>query len=71
MQSFLVSVFVACVEPIILFGEGDKWDYDYQWTCEDKAPQYIQIKAYQELPYTRTETMDLFNRFPVTEVPSE
>ena len=25
MQSFLVSVLVACVEPIILFGEGDQY----------------------------------------------
>ena len=71
MQSFLVSVLVACVEPIIIFGEGDQWDYEYEWVCEDKQPQNMQIKAYQELPYTRTETMDLFNRFPVSEAMSE
>ena len=71
MQSFLVSVLVACVEPIILFGEGDQWDYEYQWTCKDSSPQYLQIKTYQQLPYTRTQTVDLFNRFPVSEVPVE
>ena len=71
MQSFLVSVLVACVEPIVTFGEGEQWDYDYRWTCEESSPQYLQIKAYQQLPYTRTQTVDLFNRFPVSEVPVE
>ena len=71
MQSFLVSVLVACVEPIIILGEGDEWDYEYQWTCEEPTPRYLQIKAYQQLPYTNTETVDLFNRSPVSEVSVE
>ena len=71
MQSFLVSVLVACVEPIILFGEGDQWDYEYQWICEEPTPENLQIKAYQELPYTNTETVDLFNRSPVSGVSVE
>ena len=71
MQSFFVSVLVACVEPIIVLGEGDEWDYEYQWTCEEPTPENLQIKAYQELPYTNTETVDLFNRSPVSEVPVE
>jgi hypothetical protein len=71
MQSYLISILVACVEPIILLGEGDEWDYEYQWTCQDPTPRYLQIKAYQELPYTKTETVDLFNRSPVREAMSE
>jgi len=71
MQSYLISILVSCVEPIILFGEGDQWDYEYQWTCEDPTPRYLQIKAYQQLPYTNTETVDLFNRSPVSEVSVE
>ena len=71
MQSYLISILVACVEPIIILGEGDEWDYDYQWTCEEPRPRYLQIKAYQQLPYTNTETVDLFNRSPVREAHSE
>jgi len=71
MQSYLISILVACVEPIIILGDGDQWDYDYQWTCEETTPQYLQIKAYQQLPYTKTETVDLFNRSPVREAHSE
>ena len=71
MQSYLISILVACVEPIIIYGEGDNWDYEYQWVCEDKTVEGLQIKAYQELPYTKTETIDLFNRFPVSEVSGE
>ena len=71
MQSYLISILVACVEPIIIYGEGDNWDYEYQWVCEDKTAEGMQIKAYQELPYTKTETIDLFNRFPVSEVSGE
>jgi hypothetical protein len=71
MQSYLISILVACVEPIILFGESDQRDYEYQWTCQDPTPRYLQIKAYQELPYTKTETVDLFNRSPVREAMSE
>ena len=71
MQSYLISILVACVEPIIILGEGDEWDYEYQWTCEDPEPRYLQIKAYQQLPYTNTETVDLFNRSPVREVTVE
>lgn len=71
MQSYLVSILITCVEPVIVYGEGDKWDYEYQWVCEEQPPQELQIKAYQELPYTKTETIDLFNRLPVSEVSSE
>ena len=71
MQSYLISILISCVEPIITFGEGDEWDYHYQWVCEDPTPRYLQIKAYQELPYTKTETVDLFNRSPVREAFSE
>jgi len=71
MQSYLISILISCVEPIVFFGEGDSWDYEYQWVCEDPTPRYLQIKAYQELPYTKTETVDLFNRSPVREVYSE
>ena len=71
MQSYLISILVACGEPIIIYGEGDSWDYEYQWVCEDKEPENFQIKAYQELPYTRTQTVDLFNRLPVSEASGE
>lgn len=71
MKSYLISILVACVEPIIIHGEGDDWDYDYQWTCVETTPQNLQIKAYQELPYTKTETVDLFNRSPIVEVSVE
>ena len=71
MQSYLISILISCVEPIVIYGEGDSWDYEYQWICEDKKPEGLQIKAYREMPYTKTETVDLFNRFPVSEVPSE
>ena len=71
MQSYFISILVSCIEPVSIFGEGDSWDYEYHWVCEDPSPQYLQIKAYQEMPYTKTETIDLFNRFPVSEVASE
>ena len=71
MQSYLISILVSCVAPVVVFGEGDSWDYNHQWVCEDKPLEGLQIKAYQEMPYTKTETIDLFNRFPVSEVPSE
>ena len=71
MQSYFISILVSCIEPISIFGEGDSWDYEYQWVCEQPSMQNLQIKAYQEMPYTKTETIDLFNRFPVTEVSSE
>ena len=71
MQSYLISILISCVEPIVFFGEGDSWDYEYQWICEEPTPRYLQIKAYQELPYTKTETVDLFNRSPIREAYSE
>lgn len=71
MQSYLISILVTCIEPIVIYGDGDNWDYEYQWVCEDESPEHLQIKAYQELPYTRTQTVDLFNRLPVSEVLSE
>ncbi len=71
MQSYLISILVSCVALVVVFGEGDSWDYNHQWICEDKTLEGLQIKAYQEMPYTKTETIDLFNRFPVSEVPSE
>ena len=45
MQSYLISILVSCVEPIVFFGEGDSWDYEYQWVCEDPTPRYLQIKG--------------------------
>ena len=71
MQSYFISILVSCIEPISIFGEADSWDYEYQWVCEDPSQQNLQIKAYQEMPYTKTETIDLFNRFPVSEAASE
>ena len=71
MQSYLISILITCVEPIVIYEEGDNWDYEYQWVCEDKTIENLQIKAYQELPYTRTQTVDLFNRLPESEVPVE
>ena len=71
MQSYFISILVSCIEPISIFGEGDSWDYEYQWVCEDPSTQNLQIKAYQEMPFTKTETIDLFNRFPVSEVTGE
>ena len=71
MQSYFISILISCVEPIVTYGDGDDWDYEYQWICEDKELEGLQIKAYQEMPYTKTETIDLFNRFPVSEVSSE
>jgi len=72
MHSYFISILTACVSPVITFGEGDEWDYDYQWTCEEPSSAYnLQIKAYQRLPETKTQTVDLFNRFPVSEVPVE
>ena len=71
MQSYFISILVSCIEPISIFEEGDSWDYEYQWVCEDPSVHNLQIKAYQEMPYTKTETIDLFNRFPVSEVPVE
>ena len=71
MQSYLISILITCVEPIVIYEEGDNWDYEYQWVCDDKTIENLQIKAYQELPYTRTETVDLFNRLPESEVPVE
>ena len=71
MQSYFISILISCVEPIVIYGEGDNWDYEYRWVCEDKNPEGLQIKAYREMPYTKAETIDLFNRFPVSEVSSE
>ena len=71
MQSYFISILISCGEPIVTYGDGDDWDYEYQWICEDKELQGLQIKAYQEMPFTKTETIDLFNRFPVSEVPVE
>ena len=39
--------------------------------AKSQTPRYLQIKAYQQLPYTNTETVDLFNRSPVREAMSE
>ena len=71
MQSYLISILVSCVAPVVVFGEGDSWDYNHQWICDDPPPHNLKVKAYREMPYTKTETIDLFNRFPVSEVPSE
>jgi hypothetical protein len=71
MQSYFISILVSCVQTVVTFEDGDSWDYEYQWVCEEPSPNDIQVKAYQELPYTRTETVDLFNRIPVSEVPVE
>ena len=71
MQSYFISILITCVEPIVIFGEGENWEYEYQWVCEEPTQEYLQIKAYQELPVTRTQTVDLFNRFPVSEVSGE
>ena len=71
MQSYFISILVSCVQPVVNFQDGDKWDYEYQWTCEEPSQNNIQIKAYQELPFTRTQTVDLFNRLPSSEVLSE
>lgn len=71
MQSYFISILVSCIEPIAIFKDGDNWDYEYQWVCEEPTTRNLQIKAYQELPYTRTQTVDLFNRLPVSEVKSE
>ena len=67
MQSYFISILVSCIEPIAIFEDGDDWDFEYQWVCEEPTTEYLQIKAYQELPYTKTETVDLFNRSPVSE----
>ena len=71
MQSYFISILVSCIEPIAIFEDGDDWDFEYQWVCEEPTTQHLQIKAYQELPYTKTETVDLFNRSPVSEATGE
>ena len=71
MQSYFISILVSCIQPIAIFGDGDNWDYEYEWVCEDTSPDLLQIKAYQELPETKTETIDLFNRFAASEVTGE
>ena len=69
MNSFFVSVLAACMTPKSVQFEGDNWDYVYEWTCDEMGESHktIQIKAYAEYPLTSTTTIDLFNRYPVSE----
>jgi|TARA_R110000823_G_scaffold13053_1_gene43342 hypothetical protein len=70
MKSFFISALAACMTPKPIQLEGDNWDYVYEWTCEDMehGTKTIQIKAFAEYPTTSTTTIDLFNRFPESEI---
>ena len=72
MTSYFIAISAAGTGPKVHFLDGDNWDYTmYEWTCEDIPQSNLQIKTYSQLPYTTTETIDLFNRLPETEVPVE
>jgi len=65
MNSYFVSIIATCITAQPIFLEGDKWDIEYLWTCEEvsRDTKTIQIKAYAQYPETTTAfTTDLFNR---------
>jgi len=71
MKSFFVSILAQCITAKPIFLEGDSWDIEYVWACEDvfQYNKTIQIKAYAQYPISeKTTTTDLFNRFPENEI---